>query len=402
MQLQAAFLQAFAHGPGQALGEAAQALAQQLQRALGMLAGQAGLQARQALAAIVQLAFEGPRQAHFQVIQALCVLAQAFAGVAQAPGQSVQAQAFALQAVVHAHDQAALQAVQALHQLAGVGGQQFGGGRGGWRTHVGDEIADGDVGFVAHGADDRRDAGRYRARHGFFVETPEVFQGAAAAGQDQGIEALAIGQLQGTDDLAAGIQALHGGGDQGQGDLRGAAAEHADDVANDRAGRRADDADAPGVGGQGDFAFSGEQAFAAEFVFQGFEGQTQGAVAGRLDAVEDQLVIAAPFEQRDLAAHLDRQAIAQRLTHPRGVLSEQRAAHLGLTIFKGEVDMPGSRLGQVGNLPLDPDAGKYILQQQARTVVELADAEHFAVEVQALERVFDHVRHDKGFAGPAI
>ncbi|MNQ67797.1 hypothetical protein D3C85_823330 [compost metagenome] len=64
--------------------------------------------------------------------------------------------------------------------------------------------------------------------------------------------------------------------------------------------------------------------------------------------------------------------------------------------------MSGSRLGQVGNFPLDPDAGKYILQQQARAVVELADAEHFAVEVQALERVFDHVRHDKGFAGPAI
>ena len=36
-----------------------------------------------------------------------------------------------------------------------------------------------------------------------------------------------------------------------------------------------------------------------------------------------------------------------------------------------------------------------IFEQQARAVVELADAEHLAVEVQALERVFDHGRHDK-------
>ncbi|MCY1413761.1 hypothetical protein D9M71_291980 [compost metagenome] len=114
--------------------------------------------------------------------------------------------------------------------------QQFGGGGGRRRAHVGDEIADRHVGLVADRADDGRRAGGDGARHGFLVEAPEVFQRAAATGQDQRVEALRVGQLQGADDLPGGLAALHGGGDQGQLDLRRAAAEHADDVADHRAG----------------------------------------------------------------------------------------------------------------------------------------------------------------------
>ena len=195
---------------------------------------------------------------------------------------------------------------------------------------------------------------------------------------------------------------MHGGRDQGQFDLRCAAAKYADDVADHRAGGRADNTNTFRVRWQGDFGLGGEQPLGAELFFQRFEGQAQRAIAGRLDGIENQLVVAAPFKQRDFAAHLDRQSITQRLAHLCSVLPEQRAAHLSLAIFKGEIDVSGCRLGQVRDFPLDPDTAEYIFQQQARAVVQLTDAEHLAVEVQALEGIFDHGRHSKGFALPAI
>ncbi|MCY1424340.1 hypothetical protein D9M71_400800 [compost metagenome] len=202
--------------------------------------------------------------------------------------------------------------------------------------------------------------------------------------------------MQGADDLLDGFAALYGGGDQGQLDLRCSAAEHADDVANHRAGGRADDADALRVSGQGELVFSTEQAFATELFLQRFEGQAQGTVAGRLDGVEDQLVVATAFEQRDLAAHLDRQAIAQGLADPRGVLAEQRAAHLGAAVLEGEVDMAGGRAGEVGDLAFDPDIAEHVFQQHPGAAVELADGQDFAVQAESFEGVFDHGLHHKG------
>jgi len=164
LQLQAALLEAFVYGSRQAFGQAVQALAQQGQAALRMLAGQAGLQVQQAFAALAELALEGAAQAQF----------------------------------------------------AGIRGQQFGGGRRRGRAHVGAEIAD-----------------RY------------------------------IGQFQGADDLRHRLATLYRGGNQ-------------------------------------------------------------------------------------------------------------RQLHLGLAVLEGEVQVPGSRLGQVGDFALHPDAGKYIFQQQPSAAVGLA------------------------------
>ena len=76
-----------------------------------------------------------------------------------------------------------------------------------------------------------------------------------------------------------------------------AAAEHADDVANHCPGGGGDDADALRVGRQRLLALGAEQPFGAEFFLECFEGQAQGAITGRLDGIEDQLVVATPLEQ---------------------------------------------------------------------------------------------------------
>ena len=77
---------------------------------------------------------------------------------------------------LHAQEQAAPQVIQAALQIGTVRGQQFGGSRGRWCAHIGDEVADRYIGFVAYGADHRGDTGRHGARDRLFVEAPEVFQ----------------------------------------------------------------------------------------------------------------------------------------------------------------------------------------------------------------------------------
>src|SRR5690606_37045437 len=48
------------------------------------------------------------------------------------------------------------------------------------------------------------------------------------------------------------------------------------------------------------------------------------------------------------------------------------------------------RTRQVGDFAFDPDLGEHVLQQQAGAVVQLADAEHVAVEAETLEGIVDH------------
>ena len=324
------------------------------------------------------------------------MLAQALAGMTQAPGDAFQAQAVAHQTVAHAHHQPSMQAFDPAHQIAGVRRQQFGGGGWGGRANVGDEVTDRHVGFMADGADDRRHAGIHGAGHGFFVEAPEVFQRTAASGQDQCVEAAGIGQFQRADNLRGGFAALHGGGDQRQLHLRCTTAEHADDVADHRAGGRTDDADALRMRRQRYLALGTEQAFGAEFFLQCIEGQAQRAIAGRLHGVEDQLVIAAPLEQRDLAAHLDRQAVLQCLAHPRRVLPEQCATHLGAAVLEGEIHVAGRRAGEVGDFAFDPDVAEHVFEQHPRAAVELADGQDFAVQAESCKGIFNHGAQFKG------
>ena len=151
-----------------------EALAQQIQRAPRMLRGQACFQSGQAPWPL----HGGPGHAAgaAPVIDTLGLLLQTLAGMAQAAGQAVQAHGVAVQAITHAQYQTLLQAVQPLLQIGTARRQQLcrrGRRRG---AHIGDEVGDGHIGLMANRADDRRDAGIHRTRHGFLVEAPEIFQ----------------------------------------------------------------------------------------------------------------------------------------------------------------------------------------------------------------------------------
>ncbi len=254
---------------------------------------------------------------------------------------------------------------------------------------------------MANSTDNRRHAGVDGAGDGFFVEAPQVFQRSTATGEYQCIEASAVGQFQRADNLVDRLTPLNGGGDQCQFDPRCAAAEHTNDVADYRAGRRADDADTLRMHRQGNLALGAEQAFVAELGFQRIECQAQSAITGGFDGVENQLVVATAFKQRHLAAHLDLQAVLERLTHTRRALPEQCATHLRARVLQREVHMARRRAREVGYLAFDPDTAEHVLQQHPRTAVELADSKDFPFEAESCERVFNHVGHHNGNAGLA-
>ena len=68
------------------------------------------------------------------------------------------------------------------------GGDEFGGGGGGGSAEVGDEVGDGEVGLVADGGDDGELGGGDGAGEGLVVEAGEVFDGAAAAGDEDEVD----------------------------------------------------------------------------------------------------------------------------------------------------------------------------------------------------------------------
>ena len=140
------------------------------------------------------------------------------------------------------------------------------------------------------------------------------------------------------------------------------------------------------MGGQAALALGGKQAFFEQPRLQGVEGQPQCAVAGGLHAVDDQLIIAAPFVQADPAAHAYLQPVVQGHAYTTGVLAEEGAANLRLAVLEAEIQVTGGGAGEVGQLALDPDLRENVFQQAACPGVELADAEHVTFFGQALEQ----------------
>ncbi len=98
------------------------------------------------------------------------------------------------------HGQAIAQGLQHLGVLRGDDIEQavfgaddeLGGGRGRGRAEIGDEIGDGEIGFVADGGDDRHFGCANGAGDGLFVEGPQIFERAAAASEDDDVGPTAV------------------------------------------------------------------------------------------------------------------------------------------------------------------------------------------------------------------
>ena len=77
-------------------------------------------------------------------------------------------------------------------ELFFVGGDQFGGRRRRGRAQVGGKVGDRKISFMADGGDYRNRRVADRARHGFFVESPKVFDRTAAAPYDDYVDPAVV------------------------------------------------------------------------------------------------------------------------------------------------------------------------------------------------------------------
>src|SRR6266581_1985340 len=80
--------------------------------------------------------------------------------------------------------QSSVQTFELRAKLFFVGGDQLGGRRRRGRAQVGGKVGDRKISFMPDGGDYRNRRVADRARHGFFVESPKVFDRTAAAPYD--------------------------------------------------------------------------------------------------------------------------------------------------------------------------------------------------------------------------
>src|SRR5256885_7797847 len=122
---------------------------------------------------------------------------------------------------------------------------EFGGGAGSGSANVRDKIGDSEIGLVADAGDDGNFRIEDSAGDNFFVEGPQVFDGAATAREDQDVDKFSlIEKSQRTDNFLGGAFSLHAHRENGEMQVVKTAAKDADDVADGGALRRGDKSDA--------------------------------------------------------------------------------------------------------------------------------------------------------------
>jgi hypothetical protein len=226
------------------------------------------------------------------------------------------------------------------------------------RPLIGGKVGNREVGFVTDAADHRQRTGADRPRHGLVVECPEVFDAAATAADDQH---FAFPTLAG---IANGFGDLRGrpchpapASGRGRCHLAGAASERAQDVAQRRRLQRGDDADAAWKRRQGALAALSNSPSRRAFL-EAKELFVEVADAGPTRRFDVELEIPACLVERDQHARLDVLAILQSPAEQLRAAAEHDAAHLRGAVLERKVDMPGSRMAEVGDSPATQHRGK--------------------------------------------
>jgi len=365
-----------------------------LEAADGRVRGEPGARVREARGGELEAVAHRCAQAQFQVVEALRLLAQSRARMAQAARQPVQPLPARRELALQPLGKARARGGKPAQQGVAVGRQQFRRGRGRRRAHVGDQVRDREVGLVAHGGDHGQPARVDRARDHFLVEGPQVLERAAAAPDQQHVERRlqrrrhAVRARDGRGDLRARALALHRYREHADRERRVAPSEHGEDVVQRGAGGRRDHAEVRREPRQCTLALGSEQAFGREPLAQQLERALQRARAGGLEFLDDELVFAACRVQAHGAAHQHAVAVRGSQARAQVAVAEHRAAHLRVAVLQREVPVTRTRRREVGDLALDPDRRERGLEQLAAVAVEIADAENPAGAVVALHRAF--------------
>ena len=218
--------------------------------------------------------------------------------------------------------------------------------------------------------------GRDRARDDLLVEGPQVLEAAAAAREQDHVEAAqAVERADALRDLGRGALALDERGVDEHLEVGVARAQHAQDVAQHGAGGRGHDADPARQHRQRALARGVEEALLLELLLQLLEGLLQRALAERLEQLHRQLVLAARRVDAELSAREHLHSVARPEAHQPGVGLPDHRAQLRLLVLQREVPVAGRRELEVRDLAFDPDVQELGLEHALDPLGELGDGE---------------------------
>jgi hypothetical protein len=180
--------------------------------------------------------------------------------------------------------------------------------------------------------------------HRFGIKGLQIFEGAAATGQDDNIRAVSFFYDIKCfyDFLCCGVTLdLYRKNVDLQ--VRETALKDGEHVVNDRAGGRGDQGDAPGQKRQLFFLVGMEKAFFFKSAFKLLEGYLEGADAFRFQVFEDDLIRTPGFVQADTAESKDLHAVFRHKFEVPVLAFEDDRLNLGLVVFERKIKMPGRR-----------------------------------------------------------
>ena len=224
-----------------------------------------------------------------------------------------------------------------------------------------------------------------RPRDTLVIERPQILdRTAAAAGDDEVADPIAVGIPDRSGDLRRCLRPLHAHGQQHDLAGRPALTEHADDIAHGRTRRRRDDSDPLRKQRQWLFVRAVKQALLLQLLLELLVGGIQVAHTARNEPRTIELICPVARIDRDAAdgrnAHSARRAKAQRLR----AAAKHHAPQAALGILEREIMMPGRVDLVVGQFPRHTD----ITEQRIR-IQQLLDV---SVELRYGKGCTRHVR----------
>ncbi len=247
---------------------------------------------------------------------------------------------------------------------------------------------------MADGGDDGNGRGGNGAGERFIVEAPEVFDGAAAAGENDEVGPGIFSEPgEAGGELFSAARALHEGGIDADVQPGAAAREDVEHVLNDGAGGRRDDADVAGKTGEGALAGRLEEALGGKALFEFFKGLLERAGAEGLGGLDEELIGAAGLIDVDRTTGLDEEAVAQRDAEEAGALAIHDAGQDGVFFFEVEVEVAARGGLKAGDFAGDGEVGEVFAQGAADATGELTDGEFFGLPGLPVEAGLFH-SHD--------
>src|SRR6266545_238612 len=267
--------------------------------------------------------------------------------------------------------------VDAAAEFVFRGKDHLGRRRGCRRAKVRDEVRDRHVRFVSDRRHHGNRTGHDRASDALLIERPEILDRSAATSDDHDVYSGNFDDHpQRGRDVSGGIFSLHARGTNQNARIRRAPLQYLENVAQRRAVKRRDDADAAGQGGQRALPRGVEKPLRLQLLLQLLERELERAKAVRLHVLADDLVFPLRLVDAEPAARDDMESVLGLEPQIADRRTEHDRLDLRAAILQREIHVPRIPHFAVRDFSLEPHLTERVLNQRADACRQLADGVH--------------------------